>query len=93
MNDVTSTAIAPSRASTEELQTWLRTSISEITGTPVEAIGYDEDFERFGLDSASAVAIVIDLEERAGLTVELDPEILFDKRTIRELVDHVGSLV
>lgn len=92
MDDVSTVTGARVRPSAEALSEWLRAAVSELTGTPLSAIGLDEDFDRFGLDSASAVAIVVDLEEQAQLPTELDPEIIFEKRTIRQLSDHVAAL-
>jgi acyl carrier protein len=76
----------------EYLMSWLQNCISEASGVPLSAVGRDEDFEQFGIDSAGAVSIVMDLEEEAGLETELEPEVLFEFRTIRGLVEHVESL-
>lgn len=75
-----------------ELMSWLQASISEASGVPLSAVGLDDDFEQFGIDSAGAVSIIMDLEEAAGLETELEPEVLFELRTIRRLVAHVDEL-
>ena len=74
------------------LMAWLRDCISTTCQMPIETIGLDEDFEQFGVDSVSAVSIVMELEEALGLDADLPPELLFECRTIRNIACHVHGL-
>lgn len=49
------------------------------------------DFDRLGLDSVMAVALVLDLEEWSGL--DLEPSLLFEYPTINELATYVVQTV
>ncbi|HXZ02884.1 MAG TPA: acyl carrier protein [Stellaceae bacterium] len=49
------------------------------------------DFDRLGLDSVMAVALVLDLEEWSGL--DLEPSLLFEYPTINELAAYVVQTV
>jgi acyl carrier protein len=49
------------------------------------------DFDRLGLDSVMAVALILDLEEWSGL--DLEPSLLFEYPTIDELAGYVVQTV
>jgi acyl carrier protein len=53
------------------------------------AIGADVEFDRLGLDSAMAVAMLFDLEEWLG--IELSPSLLFEHTTIAKLAAHLAG--
>jgi len=63
--------------------------VSRLTDTPPERVDPSVEVERLGLDSATAVALIMSLEERFG--IELMPEMLFDYPTIAKLSDHLAS--
>ncbi len=52
-------------------------------------IDADADFDRLGLDSVMAVALILDLEEWSGL--DLEPSLLFEYPTINELARYVTA--
>lgn len=54
-----------------------------------EAIDAEAEFDRLGLDSAMAVAMIFDLEEWLG--IELSPSLLFDHTTIARLSAHLAG--
>ena len=71
------------------IQSWCVDYVSRIANMPVEQINPDVEIDRFGLDSAMAVALIMDLEERLG--IELAPELLFDYPTLGGLSTYLAS--
>jgi len=65
--------------------------ISRILAEQKDAIDANADFERLGLDSAMAVAMIFDLEEWLG--IELSPSLLFDHTSINQLSNHLVEMV
>ncbi len=61
--------------------------IADFLGTSVESIDPSADFDRLGVDSSLAVALLAELEERYG--VDLPPEALFENPTINAIAEHV----
>lgn len=64
----------------ESIVEWCREYISELLETTPDMVDPDAGFDRLGLDSAHAVALLIEVESRYG--VELPPESLFDNPTL-----------
>jgi acyl carrier protein len=73
------------------IQQWCVGYISKLLGTPAERIDPSVDVERLGLDSATAVALIMSLEE--WLDIELMPELLFDYPSIATLSNHLAGRV
>jgi len=67
-----------------------RSAISRLTGADAQAIAPDASFAELGLDSASAIYLVLELEEEYG--IELYPTVTADHPTVALLVRHVASL-
>ena len=61
--------------------------IADYLGTPVESVDPDADFDRLGIDSSLAVALLAELEERYG--VDVPPEALFENPTINAVAEQV----
>jgi acyl carrier protein len=61
--------------------------IADFLGTPVESVDPDADFDRLGIDSSLAVALLTELEERYD--VDLPPDALFENPTINAVAEHV----
>jgi acyl carrier protein len=78
---------------TAEAERTIRACVAEVTGLDPQTIQPDGDFESFGIDSAGAVALIIEVEERLGLTTELPPEVLFEQRTVGDLARYIGGLL
>jgi acyl carrier protein len=66
-----------------DIEHWLRNYIAEMTGVPPEQISATATFDRLGLDSASAVALVGDVEDWLG--AEIDPTLPYEHPTIEQL--------
>jgi phthiocerol/phenolphthiocerol synthesis type-I polyketide synthase D len=59
--------------SAQEIQDWLVSRISSLTGLAPEAIDVDEPYYRHGLDSVTLVLIFTDLETWLGRRVHENP--------------------
>lgn len=64
--------------------------VSRLLDEKKDAIDADAEFDRLGLDSAMAVAMIFDLEEWLG--TELSPSLLFEHTTINKLADHLAGV-
>lgn len=73
------------------IETWIRQRIGGIANQPMEQIPPDADFQSFGIDSARAVSIAMDLEEWLGLTEELPLELLFEASSIRAAAQSIAA--
>ena len=74
-------------ASREELAGWCQKYVADLLERPVEKIDLDADFDRLGMDSALAAALLIEVEERYG--VELPPEALFENPSLNAVVSYL----
>ncbi|MTE15860.1 acyl carrier protein [Nocardia aurantiaca] len=61
--------------SKEAIVTWCQQYLADLMEMPASAIDPAADFDRLGVDSALAVALLIEVEERYG--VDLSPEDLY----------------
>ncbi len=59
--------------SAEEIQAWIVTRISNLTGTSAQEINVREPYLRYGLDSVALVALVADLESWLGYRFHRNP--------------------
>jgi acyl carrier protein len=90
VQDITTAATIQSIEPTAAgIETWCRSYVANLLGTQPVKINPDTEFDRFGLDSAMAVAMCLDLEERLG--IEIPPALLFEYTTISELAAHVAG--
>ena len=71
------------------IQTWCIDYVSRLTDTPPERVDPTVEVDRLGLDSATAVALIMSLEEELG--IELMPELLFEYPTIAKLSQHLAG--
>ncbi len=72
-----------------EIAAWAQAHIAKSLQKPVERIDLDAKLSRLGLDSATAVHLMVSLEEWLG--VELEPELAFEKPTLRLLAQEIAS--
>lgn len=71
------------------IQSFCLNYVSKIVDLPVDRIDPAVDVDRLGMDSATAVALIMSLEEWLG--IELQPEILFEHPTIAGLSKHLAA--
>lgn len=76
-----------STASHAQIVEWCRQHIAKLLNIPIERIRADAEFDSFGLDSAAAVSLVVDLEEWLG--IEISPSLLFDFPTIQAVASEI----
>jgi acyl carrier protein len=76
--------------STSQIRDWICKYIADILQVPVHDIATDVSFDRLGLDSASAVALVGDLEEWLGF--DIDPTLPHDFPTVESLASELRKM-
>lgn len=81
------TAIEQFEATKQGIENWCQCYVANLLDTPVNKIDCDTEFDSFGLDSAMAVAMILELEERLG--TEVSPSLLFDYPTIASLAEYL----
>jgi acyl carrier protein len=70
-----------------EIIAWCQNYIANLLDVPASEIGPDTEIADFGLDSAAAVSMVLDLETKLGC--EIDPSMLFEYGTLRKLATAI----
>lgn len=71
------------------VQDWCVNYVARIANIRVGQVDPTVEIDHFGLDSAMAVALIMDLEEWLG--IELAPELLFEYPTLAGLSQHLVS--
>ncbi|HEX3781777.1 MAG TPA: acyl carrier protein [Pseudonocardiaceae bacterium] len=71
----------------EEIATWCQQYVADLLEVPVATVDLDADFDRLGIDSALAVSLLIEVEDRYG--VDLPPEALFDNPTLNAVAAYL----
>jgi acyl carrier protein len=72
-----------------EIQTWLVSYLAEVFLIEANEIELTIPFDRYGLDSATAIGLIADLEE--WLAIELDPTLVYDYPSVEALSRHVAE--
>lgn len=87
MND---TAIETSRTvDAESIQRWCVDYIARTLNIPASEIDPSGEFDSFGLDSAIATAMILDLEEWLG--IEIPPSAIFEQTTIGDIAASLAQ--
>ena len=71
----------------DQIVDWCRKHIATLLDFPIDRIPTDGEFDSFGLDSAAAVSLVVDLEEWLG--AEVSPSLLFEFPTIQLVAGEI----
>jgi acyl carrier protein len=74
---------------TTGIQKWCQDYLANLLGIQPSKVNPETEFDRFGLDSAMAVAMCLDLEEQIG--IEIPPALLFEYTTIAGLSTYVAA--
>jgi acyl carrier protein len=73
-----------------DVQAWLVSYLSQLLEINPDEINATTDFDRYGLDSSSAIGLTSDFGNWLGF--ELDPTLTYDYPTIETLARHVVEL-
>lgn len=85
----TSTESSPLSVSESDVQSWLVTHLSETLSLPPEELEVDRSLFDLGLDSAAAVGLTDELSE--WLSRPVDPSLLYDYPTIKQLAGNLAQ--
>lgn len=77
-----------SAVSQQDIQNWLVEYLAELLEVEANTVDSTASFDRHGIDSASAVALMSDLEEWLG--AELEPTLMYDYPTIETLSEQLS---
>lgn len=75
--------------SKEAIAEWCQGYVADLLEVPAESIDLDTSFDRLGVDSAIAVSLLIEVEERYG--VELPAEALFDNPNLDAVAEYLSA--
>jgi acyl carrier protein len=73
----------------DEIKRWLAKRLGEEVKLPAEKLDPNKSFAEYGIDSASAIGVVADLEDFLGRP--LDPNLFYANPTIQQLSDHLAD--
>lgn len=82
-------AATPARPSAAEIEAWLTAELSRALELPAAELDPDAPFDRFGMDSVTAIALTESLERWLGRG--LDPTLLYDYPSIGQLARHLSE--
>lgn len=85
-----STGITPKKTPTPaEVQDWLVSYLANLLEIDLDEVDVTVSFDRYGLDSATAIGMTGNLEEWLGY--ELDPTLIYDYPTIEALAENLAE--
>jgi acyl carrier protein len=83
--------LPPHNISESQIRDWCMSYIKQNVDQPASELSPDNTFAEMGLDSATSVYFVVELEEWLGL--ELDPEIVGEYPTIGGLAHYLAARI
>ncbi|MFB9051228.1 acyl carrier protein [Sphingobium indicum] len=81
------------QASAGEIESWIIARIAEIVNVAPAAVSPDAPFDSFGIDSAKAISLMVELENWLNLPDELPLELLFEAEAIRDAAAGIAAAV
>ena len=75
------------KPSKDEIAQWCQEYVADLLGVAADTIDLDANFDRLGVDSALAVSLLMEVEERYG--VDLPPEALFDNPNLNAVAAYL----
>jgi acyl carrier protein len=75
--------------SKDAIVTWCQEYLADLLQVPAETVDPHADFDRLGVDSALAVSLLMEVEERYG--VELPPEALFANPNLDAVAEYLHA--
>lgn len=79
------------KPSKESIAKWCQEYVADLLETRVDAVDLDADFDRLGIDSALAVSLLIEVEERYG--VDMAPEALFENPNLNAVAAYLHAQI
>ncbi|KZF01656.1 MAG: acyl carrier protein [Rhodococcus sp. (in: high G+C Gram-positive bacteria)] len=71
----------------QSIAQWCQDYVAGLLDVPADSIALDATFDRLGIDSAHAVALLIEIESRYG--IDLPPEALFENPTLGAVAQYL----
>ncbi len=81
------------QASAEEIQDWIVSRIAGMVNVQAAAISAEASFDSFGIDSAKAISLMVELESWLNLPEELPLELLFEAEAITDAAQGIAAAV
>jgi acyl carrier protein len=75
--------------SKEAIAAWCQGYVASLLEVPADDVDPDATFDRLGVDSAIAVSLLIEVEERYG--IELPAEALFENPTVNAVAGYLNA--
>jgi acyl carrier protein len=73
----------------DAIVTWCQEYVADLLDVPAAEVDPNADFDRIGLDSALAVSLLVEIEERYG--VDLPAEELFDHPNLNAVAEYLHA--
>ena len=80
----------PEKPTESEIREWCVSYLARTLDLSDRPIDPETKFARLGLDSASGVYLIVELEDWLG--IELTPEVIFEYPTVAELARYLAGL-
>ena len=74
-----------------EVESWIVERLAEFVNVKPEMIARDSTFDSFGIDSAKAIDLMMQLEQWLDLPDELPLELLFEAESIRQAAENIAE--
>ena len=81
------------QVSASEVESWIVARIAEMVNVAPSAVSPDAPFDSFGIDSAKAISLMVELENWLNLPEELPLELLFEAEAIRDASRNIAAAV
>ncbi|MBD2103370.1 acyl carrier protein [Leptolyngbya sp. FACHB-261] len=82
-------AVSRELSTAAEIQAWIVAYLAELLEIEPDEVNVTIPFDRYGLDSATAVGLTGDLEDWLGK--RLDPTLLYDYPTVETFSQHLAE--
>ena len=73
--------------SKEAIVAWCQGYVADLLEVPADTVNPDATFDRLGVDSAIAVSLLAEAEQRYG--IELPAETLFENPTVNAIAEYL----
>jgi acyl carrier protein len=79
------------QASAEDIEAWIVARIADMVNIAPDAVSPAAPFESFGIDSAKAISLMMELENWLNLPEELPLDLLFEAEAIRDAAINIAA--